>query len=82
MILWPHKGWEFGAFPHSLIATYIEGEEPLPLAMILRDLALHMENSYDKNANRLNRVILFFRAASLLLTAEVVAWVLDIATRT
>ena len=41
MILWPHKGWEFGAFPHSVIGTYIETEKPLPLPMILRDLALH-----------------------------------------
>jgi hypothetical protein len=82
MILWPYKGWEFGAFPHSVIATYIETENPLPLPMILRDLALHMENSYDKNASRLERVIRFFRAAALLLTTETLAWVIDIATRT
>jgi hypothetical protein len=82
MILWPHKGWEFGAYPHSVIGTYIEADKPLPLPQILRDLALHMENSYDKNANRLGRVIFSFRAASLLLTAETLAWVIDIATRT
>jgi hypothetical protein len=40
-----------------------------------------MEDSYDENARRLQRLIIGFRWASLLLAAEVVAWIIDIATR-
>ena len=80
-VLWPRKDWEFLAGPRRLIATYIEAAEPLPLDEIHRDLALHMENSYDDNARRLQRLILAFRWAAILLAAEVVAWVIDVATR-
>lgn len=52
-ILWPRRDWEFVAGPRRLIATYIESEDPLPLPEIYRDLALHMEDSYDENSVRL-----------------------------
>ncbi len=81
VILWPWKDWEFVAGPRRLIATYVETDDPLPLHRIHRDLALHMEDSFDENEQRLERLLFAFRAASLLLAAEVVAWIVDIATR-
>jgi hypothetical protein len=81
VILWPWKDWEFVAGPRRLIATYVETDDPLPLHRIHRDLALHMEDSYDENEQRLEVLLLAFRGASLFLAAEVVAWVVDIATR-
>jgi hypothetical protein len=80
-MLWPRKDWEFAAQPRRLIATYVETDHPLALDEIHRDLALHMEDSYEENARRLQRLMLAFRWASILLAAEVAAWIVDIATR-
>ena len=80
-ILWPRSHWEFIAGPRRLIATYVETEHPLSLARIHRDLALHMEDSYDANAWRLGWVIRLFRVAILLLAAETLAWIIDLVTR-
>jgi hypothetical protein len=53
-ILWPQKDWEFVAGPRRLISTYAESDLPLPLPRVHRDLALHMENSYDATAGDSN----------------------------
>ena len=79
-ILWPRKDWEFVAGPRRLIATYVETDEPFPLAQIRRDLALHMENNYDENTERLQRLIVALRWGSVLLAGEVIAWVVAIAS--
>jgi len=81
LILWPRKEWEFAAIPRRLISIYIETEEPFSVERIHRDLALHMQDSYDKNESRLGWLIVYFRIAVILLTAEVLAWVIDIASR-
>lgn len=47
---------------------------------IHRNLALHMEDSYFDNEGGLKRLIWSFRLASLL-SAEVIAWIIDIAAR-
>jgi hypothetical protein len=80
LILWPRRDWEFVAAPRRLIGTYVETADPLPLEQIHRDLALHMENSYDENASRLQAMIGYFRGASILLAVEVVLWIVDIAS--
>lgn len=81
LILWPRRHWEFAAIPRRVIDTYIEAEEPFSPPRIHRDLALHMEDSYVLNERRLERLIVLFRVASVVLTFEVVAWVVDVATR-
>lgn len=80
-ILWPLRSWEFVASPHDLIATYVEAERPLPLARIHRDLALHMEQSHDANAWRLERIVWLSRAAIVLLAAETFSWIVDLIIR-
>ncbi|MGH2848681.1 MAG: hypothetical protein ACRDL0_22210 [Thermoleophilaceae bacterium] len=54
--LWP-RAWEFTASPRDVTATYVEGDEPLELAAIHRDLALHMQASYLANQAGLERLI-------------------------
>jgi hypothetical protein len=81
LILWPRRDWEFAAIPRRLISIYIETENPLSVERIHRDLALHMQDSYDMNEARLERLIVYFRLAVVLLTVEVLAWVIDIASR-
>jgi hypothetical protein len=44
LLLMPRE-WEFTAVPRRIIGIYIETDEPLPLNMIHRDLALHMKDS-------------------------------------
>jgi hypothetical protein len=77
-ILWPRNDWEYAIRPELLIANYIEHPKPLPLEQIHRDLALHMDRSYLRNRGQLLHLVWLFRAASILLTVEVVAWVVDL----
>jgi hypothetical protein len=79
VILWPRQDWAFEAVPRQIIGTYIEADEPLPLPQIHRDLAIHMEDSYVENEHRLRPLFAAFRAASLLLVAEIAAWNIDLA---
>ena len=64
--------------PEPLIANYVEHPEPLTISQIHRDLALHMDSSYLRNRGQLLRLVWLFRAASILLIVEVVAWVVDL----
>ena len=77
VILWPRDDWEFAVSPADLIATYIEPteESPVDLPAIHRDLALHMNKSILRNRHQLLLAFRAFRTGSVLLGAEVVAWV-------
>ena len=77
-ILWPRGDWEFTIGPEALIENYIEHPQPLSLPLIHRDLALHMDRSYFHNRGELLLLVRYFRVASVLLTLEVVAWVVDL----
>ena len=77
-ILWPRNDWEYAVSPEQLIANYIEHPKPLGIPEIHRDLALHMDTSYLRNRGQLLRLVWLFRAASILLTVEIVAWVVDL----
>lgn len=80
-ILWP-RAWEFTADPRDVIANYVETTEPLPLSAIHRDLALHMEASFVQNRAGLEKLVVYFRIACALLTAEVLLWIIDLASKT
>jgi hypothetical protein len=80
LLLVPRR-WIFTAVPRRIIRTYVETPEPLPLPMIHRDLALHMEDSYVENELGLDKMITRFRLALVLLALEVVSWTVEIATR-
>jgi hypothetical protein len=80
LLLWPRR-WTFTAVPRRIISTYVESDTPLPIPMIHRDLALHMEDSYVANEVGLDQMIVFFRVALGLLALEVVSWTFEIATR-
>jgi hypothetical protein len=79
-ILWPTT-WEFEADPRDIIATYAESDDPLPLADIQRDLALHRSDVLEENGRRLGRSMWAFRLAGLMLLIEIVAWTIDLAER-
>jgi hypothetical protein len=79
-VLWPHR-WEFTTDPENLIAIYIESDEPAPVAEIHRDLSLHMHRSYLENQKGRDQLAIRFRLASVLLTVEVILWIIDLASK-
>jgi hypothetical protein len=85
-LLWPRaEGAEgFTATPSIVISEYLEPEEgePSEIGVIFRDLALFAEEAHDLNRdNHLKPLTNYFRVAITLLTAEIVAWVVDLAIR-
>lgn len=77
MILWPRGDWEYAASPLRIIESYVE-PDPLDLPLIHRDLALHMDASFLMNRGHLQTLVYLFRGCSILLVAEIVAWVVDL----
>jgi len=80
-ILWLHR-LEFTANPANGIESYIETNDPLSGGEIHRDLSLHMHDSYADNLVGQKQLATRFRIAGVLLTLEVVLWLVDLATGT
>lgn len=80
-ILWPHC-LEFTANPANVIGNYIEADEPFSVAEIQRDLSLHMHDSYADNHAGHKQLANRFRLAGILLSVEVVLWIVDLASKT
>ena len=81
-ILWPRaeSAAGFTARPSALIEGYLEDADGLQLPAMYRDLALYAEDAYDSNESRhLGPLTWWFRLGILLLTAEVIAWVINLA---
>jgi hypothetical protein len=73
-VLWPRK-WEFTANPREVIESCIESGESIRIEELHRDLSLGMHSSYLENYRGLERLALFFRIATGLLTVEVMLWI-------
>ena len=78
-ILWPRR-WEFTTDSQSVIQAYIEAEKPAPPDDLRRDLSLYMNGSFIENQEGLERLAVFFQVACVLLTIEVVLWIVAIAS--
>ena len=75
-ILWPYT-WRFNQSARVLIGSY-EAQPQMPsLEYAQRELALHLEDDYDRNARRLRLLFWYLRLAAALLTFEAVAWIID-----
>jgi hypothetical protein len=55
---------------------------PLPLPLVHRELALHIDASYVENQPRYELLTRCFRVAAVLLSLEVAGWILDLALKT
>lgn len=77
-ILWPRR-WELTADPRSVINAYIEADEAVSIEAVHRDLAVHRYISFIENEKVLEQLIVFFQVASVLLTVEVLWWIVAIA---
>jgi len=66
----------------SILIAELEGGARQPLGLIYRDLALYAEAAHDVNRDRhLTPLTWYFRAAIMLLMAEIVAWVVALASQ-
>lgn len=77
-VLWPRR-WELTTDPRDVIRTYAESENPASVGAVHRDLALHRQSSVLQNDKSLTQLIVLFQIASVLLTTEVVLWIIAIA---
>lgn len=80
-VLRPRRDWEFAFDPARLVGEYLEPSSGRPLAhaRIVREIALHMRTSIDRNQRELDDMATAFNTASVLLAMEIVAWVVSIA---
>jgi hypothetical protein len=74
VLLVPLPAWRLSISATTIIEGYAEGEYPRGLATTHRYLALQLEGADTRNAGRLNHLYWWFIAASGLLGAEVLLW--------
>jgi hypothetical protein len=81
-VLWPRPEWRATPSPSRLIASVIESPVPVSLPLLHRDLALYLEQLRAENEALHERLSGYFRFGALLLSLEILAWVLDFVVRT
>jgi hypothetical protein len=75
LILWPHKGWVWVVSATNLIEHHLNVEERNEPRKLYRFLAERLDGHHDANDERLGRLYVSFRWASVALGVEVVAWI-------
>lgn len=78
-ILAPRR-WEVTANPQDVISAYIESGKSVPIGEVHRDLSIHMNDSYIDNRVGLEKLVVLFQIANVLLVVEVVLWTIALAS--
>lgn len=73
LLPWPFN-WSLD--PCALVNDYVDQKPQPPIAEMLRDLALHHDQSRNNNDSTITWLYWAFRIAAVLLAVEVVAWLL------
>lgn len=76
-VMWPYR-WQWSQRADGLIGIYENHQPSLTLIDAQREIALHLQESYDTNERRLFWLGLAFRASLVLLVLESICWVLDL----
>jgi hypothetical protein len=78
LILWPWRwtGWHTNA--NTLVKHWVDAKGKSVEAM-QRDLALHGESHYQANLRKMGLLYWCFRLACVLLVAQVILWIIDLA---
>lgn len=83
-LLVPWRDWTFTVNAERFIQDYLEppagDRPPASLLEIHRNLALHMESSWQENRGQLRLLQIAFRVAAGALVVEVVLWVVALAS--
>jgi hypothetical protein len=81
VVLWPRPEWLGTTMPSWIIETDIEVPHPLSVELIRRDLALQIEGAYRDNTVLYEQLARSFQLAAVLLNVEMLAWIIDLATK-
>jgi hypothetical protein len=79
LLLWPYWNLWFRLDPEELIARYIDVAEPVPMAVMHRELALQIEADRQRNGRLVRRLREALQLALILLLLEILAWLISIA---
>lgn len=78
-ILSPRR-WEVAVDPREVISAYLEPDETDAVEAVHRGLALAMNASYSVNRRGLEKLVVLFQAANVLLVFEVALWTIALAS--
>lgn len=77
VVLWPRK-FKIRISAGYYLKNHIEVDEPWTTDRLQRNLALWQEIHVDENQKKLDWMMRWFEAGSILLVIEVVAWLIDL----
>lgn len=77
VVLWP-RGFIFRVSPSYYLKHHIEVDEPWTAERLQRNLAIWQELHVATNQKKLDCMMKWFQAGSVLLVLEVVAWLVDL----
>jgi hypothetical protein len=80
-ILWPRQEWQATPSSQRVLDNVARVDGLVSLESVHRDMALHMERAYTMNQRLYASLASYFRAAAVLLSVEVLAWICDLATK-
>ena len=78
-ILSPRR-WEVTVDPLDVISAYLEPDESHGIEDVHRGLATAMNESYSVNRQGLEKLVVLFQTANVLLVCEVVLWTIALAS--
>jgi hypothetical protein len=78
LLLWPYWNLWFRFDPEELIARYVDVPEPVPMAVMHRELALRIEVDRKRNGRLVRRLREALQVALILLMLEILAWLISI----
>jgi len=81
VLLIPTRHWVFSMSAKVIVEQYAEGEYPRDVSTAHRYLALYLQDHFDRNGKRLNRLYWLFIVASVLLGGEVLLWLVVLIRR-
>jgi hypothetical protein len=79
-VLWPRGGWYFSNRVSSLLKVWVD-DETADLDKMHREVAEFNQQNWDENQDRMKWLYAGFQAASMLLAAEVIVWLIDLGNR-
>jgi hypothetical protein len=78
-LLWPYYNLAFRFDAQDLLDTYVDGEAPVTMAGMHRELALRMKADWHRNGRIVRHLREALQLALILLLLNILAWLFSIA---
>jgi hypothetical protein len=79
-LLWPYYNLTFRFDPEELLTSYVDSEQPASMGDMHRLLALRIKADWHRNGRIVRRLRELFQIALITLLAEIMVWMLSIAS--